>query len=87
MLGNFETFEYRGQPWTRFPAPPADEAFIAGVDSASSMDPTAIIVMHTPARRSRRGRHERKRTTRQNIEEHFDVVHAERLPLGTPTLT
>ena len=27
---------------------------------------------------------EKKRTTRQNIEEHFDVVHAERVTLGTP---
>jgi O-methyltransferase len=26
---------------------------------------------------------QKKRTTRQNIEEHFDVVHAERMPLGT----
>ena len=28
MLGTFETFECRGQSWTRFPAPPADEAFV-----------------------------------------------------------
>jgi hypothetical protein len=85
MLGNFETFEYRGQPWTRFPAPPADEAFIAGVDLGQSQDPTAIIVMrHTRVPLETWTVYEKKRTTRQNVEEHFDVVHAERLPLGTP---
>jgi hypothetical protein len=83
----FETFEYEGEQWTRFNAAPADEAFICGVDLGQSQDPTAIIVM----------RHTRtpligddgwdidpkKRTTRQKVKESFDVVHAERLPLGT----
>jgi hypothetical protein len=27
---------------------------------------------------------DKARTTRQDIEERFDYVHAERLPLGTP---
>ena len=83
MLGTFEQFEYRKEQWTRFPAPRAEEAFIAGVDLGQSQDPTAIIVMETHARRSRRGPSTRRRTTRQEFEEHFDVVHAERLPLGT----
>jgi len=70
MLGNYETFEYRGHNWTRFCAPPADEAFIAGLDVGQSQDPTALIVM----------RHHRepldhwdvdkaKRTTRQEVKE------------------
>jgi hypothetical protein len=85
MLGTFETFECRGQSWTRFPAPPADEAFIAGVDLGQSQDPTAIIVMrHTRVPLETWRVDDKKRTTRQDIEEHFDVVHAERLPLGTP---
>jgi hypothetical protein len=85
MLGNFETFQYRDQNWTRFPAPPADEAFIAGLDLGQSMDPTALIVM--------RHHHEPlpddwdvdkvRRVTRQRSKQRYDVVHAERLPLGT----
>ena len=48
-------------------------------------DPTAIIVMrHTRAPLETWRVDDKKRTTRQDIEEHFDVVHAERLPLGTP---
>jgi hypothetical protein len=44
----FETFQYHDETWTRFPAPPADEAFICGVDLGQSQDPTALIVMrHT----------------------------------------
>ena len=85
MFGNFETFEYRGQPWTRFPAPPADEAFIVGVDLGQSQDPTAVIVLrHHRTPLETWTVDQKKRTTRQDIEERFDVVHAERLPLGTP---
>ena len=85
MLGTYETFEYRNEQWTRFLAPPADEAFIAGCDLGQSMDQTALIVMrHTRAPLETYTMDKKKRTTRQNIEEHFDVVHAERLPLGTP---
>ena len=84
MLGTFETFSYKDQNWTRLPAPPADEAFLAGLDLGQSTDPTALIVM----------RHHReplddwdvdkaKRVTRQKVKQRFDVVHAERLPLGT----
>jgi hypothetical protein len=84
MLGTLETFEYRGQSWTRFPAPPADEAFIAGVDLGQSQDPTAIIVMrHTRTPLETWTKNDKARITKQDIEEHFDVVHAERLPLGT----
>ena len=83
MLGTYETFEYRGQPWTRYAAPPADEAFIAGVDLGQSQDPTAIIVMrHTRVPLETWAVDEKKRTTRQNIEERFDVVHAEQAPAG-----
>jgi hypothetical protein len=85
MLGTYEPFEYRNEQWSRYLAPPADEAFIAGVDLGQSQDPTATIVMrHTCTPLETYAIDKKKRTTRQNIEEHFDVVHAERLPLGTP---
>jgi hypothetical protein len=85
MLGTYETFEHRNEQWTRFLAPPADEAFIAGVDLGQSQDPTALIVMrHTRVPLETYAIDKKKRTARQNIEEHYDVVHAERLPLGTP---
>ena len=50
------------------------------------MDPTAIIVMrHTRAPLQTYTVDDKKHTTRQNIEEQFDVVHAERIALGTLT--
>jgi hypothetical protein len=85
MLGtNYETFNYRGQNWTRDPAPKADEAFICAVDLGQSQDPTADIVMrHTRTPLETWTVDQNKRITRQDIEQHFDVVHAERMPLGT----
>jgi hypothetical protein len=85
MLGtNYETFQYRDQRWTRYLAPKADEAFIMGVDLGQSQDPTALAVMRHHRRPLETWTVDQKnRTMRQDIEEHFDVVHAERLPLGT----
>jgi hypothetical protein len=48
------------------------------------MDPTAIVVLHH--RRVPKDTwtvDERKHTTKQDVEERFDCVHAERVPLGT----
>jgi hypothetical protein len=85
MLGtNYETFDCRGQRWTRIPADPSDEAYVMGVDLGQSQDPTAIVVMkHTRAPLETWTVNDKALTTKQDIEEHFDVVHAERLPLGT----
>jgi hypothetical protein len=44
MLGNFETFQYRAQNWTRFFAPPADEAFIAGLDLGQSTPSSSCAI-------------------------------------------
>jgi hypothetical protein len=79
----FETFQYHDETWTRFPAPPADEAFICGVDLGQSQDPTALIVMRHTRMPLETWTVDKKRTTRQDVAEHFDCVHAERLPLGT----
>jgi hypothetical protein len=80
----FETFEYGGETWTRFWAAPADEAFIMGVDLGQSQDPTALVVLrHTRAPLDSWTVNDRARTTRQDIEERFDCVHAERVKLGT----
>ena len=84
MAMSYETFRHRGQIWTRYPAPKAEEAFICGVDLGQSMDPTAIIVLHasrTP--RETWTTNEVAHTIKQDIEERWDVVHAERMPLGT----
>jgi hypothetical protein len=77
MLGPYETFEYQGQNWTRYPAAPADEAFIIGVDLGQSQDPTALVVL----RRTRTPLHtwtvnDKARTTKQDIEERFDCVRS-----------
>ena len=56
VMTNYETFTYRGQTWTRYPAPSADEAFVMGVDLGQSQDPTAIVCCTTRARRSILGR-------------------------------
>jgi hypothetical protein len=83
MLGTHETFEHRGETWTRHSAE-ADEAFVMGVDLGQSQDPTALVVLHhthTPLETWTVD--EKNHKTKQNIEEYFDCVHAERVPLGT----
>ena len=82
MLGTHETFEHRGETWTRHPAE-ADEAFVMGVDLGQSQDPTAIIVLrHAREPLTTWTVDERNHKTKQDIEEFFDCVHAERVPLG-----
>ena len=86
MAMNFshETFKYRGQTWSRYPAAKADETYVCGADLGQSMDPTAIIVLHaTRTPLETWTTNEVAHTIKQDIEEHFDVVHAERLKLGT----
>jgi hypothetical protein len=83
MLRTYETFEHNGETWTRHPAE-ADEAFVMGVDLGQSQDPTAIIVLHhTRTPLDTWTVDEKKHKTKQDIEERFDCVHAERVPLGT----
>lgn len=79
-----ETFEYHGETWTRYPAPAADEAFVMGVDLGQSQDPTALVVLHH--RRAPLDTwtvNENARKTKQDVEELFDCVVAERVPLNT----
>lgn len=81
---SYETLKHKGETWTRHFASPADEAFIMGVDLGQSQDPTAIIVLKaTRAPLDTWTVNERAHTTQQDVEECFDVVHAERMPLGT----
>jgi hypothetical protein len=83
MLGTYETFEHRGQIWTRHPAE-ADEAFVMGVDLGQSQDPTALVVLHhtrTPLETWTVNKD--ARTTKQDSEKRFDCVVAERVPLNT----
>ena len=84
MLGTYEPFEYKGQHWTRFPAPKADEAFVMAVDLGQISRPDRYRrdeASHIPLETWRVD--EKKRITRQDIEQNFDVQYAERMPLGT----
>jgi hypothetical protein len=84
MAMSYETFKYRGQIWTRHPVPKADETYLCGADLGQSMDPTAIIVLHaTHAPLETWTTNEVTHTIKQDIKHRFDVVHAERMPLGT----
>ncbi len=60
--------------------------FYVGVDLGQSMDPTALSVLHhcrTPLDRGTTIRDEPGLLEqRQDVAEHFDVRHLERLPLG-----
>ena len=83
-LTKYETFEHKGQSWKQYLAPKSDEAYVLGVDLGQSQDPTALAVLHytlTPT--DEWDVNDRLRITKPVVEERFDVVHAERLPLGT----
>ena len=83
-MGISETFTYQGEMWTRYPAPPPSQAYLLGCDLGQSQDHTAIVVMHHTRTPLDEWRVDQKaHTTKQVIEENFDVVFAERLPLGT----
>ena len=78
-----EHFTYKRERWSRHWAE-ADEAFIMGVDLGQCMDPTAIIVLrYTRTPLDTWAVNNEARTTKQDVQERFDVVHAERMPLGT----
>lgn len=81
---DYETFQHQGQTWIRYLAPKPEEAYVMGSDLGQSQDPTAIAVLH----------HTRtpldswttdmvRRTIRQDVEEFYDIEHAERVPLNT----
>jgi hypothetical protein len=83
-MQGFETFEYRGQRWTSYPAAPLEEVFIMGVDLGQSQDPTALAVMrHTLTPLGSWTVNTKAHTTRQDIEQRYDGVHVERIKLGT----
>lgn len=78
-----QTFKYRDEWWTKYPAKSGD-AFAMGVDLGQSQDHTAIVVMrHTCTPLDTWKPDYKTHRLNQNVEERFDVVHAERLPLGT----
>ncbi len=84
MMAKYEEFQHKGKTWKQCRAPEPDECYVLGVDLGQSQDPTALAVLHhtlTPTEEW--DVNERLRTTRPVVEERFDVVHAERLPLGT----
>lgn len=66
--------------WTRAPAI-FRQRFIVGVDLGQSTDPTAIAVLHWRHRPLDSWTHENF-VHRQEVQEHIDVRHLERLPLG-----
>jgi hypothetical protein len=79
-----ETFTYKGQTWKRFHAPKPDEAYVLGVDLGQSQDPSAVVVLHhTRTPLPTWSVIERTHTTRQDVQERFDVVYAERLRLNS----
>jgi hypothetical protein len=84
MALSYQTFEYRAEQWKRYPAPAPDEAYVMGVDLGQSQDPTAIIVMrHSRTPLTTWTKNDKARSTKQDIEERFDVLHAERMRLGS----
>ena len=83
VSGYYETFKFRGQSWTRYPAE-ADAAYVMGLDLGQSTDPTALVVMHhTRTPLDSWSVDKDKCITRQDMDERFDVTWAERVPLGT----
>lgn len=77
-------FKYNGESWTRIDHQPY-EAYIVGVDPGFTVDPTGICVLHhrrVPLADDFVVNHD-KRTTEQKVQERYEVVHIERLPLGT----
>ena len=54
------------------------------VDLGQSADPTAFGDASCARAARTIGRSIKQRTTRQRVDQTFDIVHAERMPLGTP---
>lgn len=75
--------KFKGEDWTRVEHSPY-EKYLLGVDPGFTVDPTGIAVVH----------HQRipipddflpnyvARKTEQRVQERYDVVHLERMPLG-----
>jgi hypothetical protein len=79
----YQAFEHKGQRWTRHPAV-AEEAYVMGVDLGQSQDPTAIGVLHhTKTPLDTWTVHEKALKTVQDVQQRFDCVVAERVPLNT----
>jgi hypothetical protein len=78
-----QTFMHSGKRWTRFPAERVDY-YVVGLDLGASADPTALCVTHhqvepleTWTPNEKRGRLD------QDVKVNYDVVHLERLRLGS----
>lgn len=70
--------------WHRIPARAVDR-WIVGVDLGQSTDPTAICALHHRVLPLQRWTpNDKAKTWKQERDEHFDVRHLERLPLGMP---
>jgi hypothetical protein len=79
----YQTFEHKGQRWTRHPAV-AEEAYVLGCDLGQSQDPTALIVLHhTKTPLDTWTVNEKALKTVQDVQKRFDCVVAERVPLNT----
>ena len=77
-----ETFWHRGQRWHRIPEQPY-QRFVMGVDLGQSQDSTAIAVIdHTRTPLDDWDANETTGNIKQKFDEHFDVRHLQRLPLG-----
>jgi hypothetical protein len=75
---------YNGESWRRITVEPA-QRFIMGVDLAQSVDFTAIAIMdHHRSPRDHFQVNDETKVLRQNADEHFDLVHLERLKRGMP---
>jgi len=77
-------FFHKGESWRRITIEPV-QRFIMGVDLAQSVDFTAIAVMkHHRTTRDHFHVDDETKILRQNADEHFDLVHLERLKRGMP---
>src|SRR3974390_75777 len=78
-----DDFHYKGAMWRKI-THSAERKFSVGLDLGQSHDPTALAVVEyhrTPVDEFTVDND--RKTMRQIYKEHFDVVHLERLPLGT----
>jgi hypothetical protein len=79
-------FTYKGENYRRFPAEPF-RRFVVGLDIAQSHDFTALSVLEhqrvaLPTWTTKPGANNYSNALVQDTQNHFDVRHLERLPLG-----
>jgi hypothetical protein len=77
-------FVYKGDSWRRITVDPV-QRYIMGVDLAQSVDFTAVAVIeHSRKPRADFDVNDKTKVLRQKADEHFDLVHLERLTRGLP---